>query len=93
MQVKANKDPKVLIKEVDTNSVHVRLIRRVGTANDPQIYEDIQIYTQKDFAGMLKAIDKQGIGITGYHEMIVVHDPTIKEPVKPAPRTIKNKVK
>ena len=89
--MKANKDPKIEIKECDVDSVHVKLIRRVGDANNPEIYEDIQIFPQEDFAGMLKVLDKQGIGITGYHEMIVVHDPTIKSPPPPQ-ETYKPKV-
>ena len=77
--MKANKDPKIQIKESDKDSFHVKLIRRVGDAKNPEIFEDIQIFYQKDFAGMLKAIDKQGINITGYDEMIVVHNPLLDE--------------
>ena len=87
--MKANKDPKIEIKETDKDSVHVKLIRRVGTANEPQIYEDIQIYDPRDFANMLTFIDKHGIGVTGYHEMIVVHDPKLevaKVEAKPKPK-------
>ena len=87
--MKANKDPKIEIKESDKDSVHVKLIRRVGTANNPEITEDIQIFHQREFADMLKRIDKHGMGMTGYHEMIVVHDPKLKpEPVpKPKPNS------
>jgi len=80
--MQANKDPKIQIKETDKYSYHVLLTRKVGTALNPTVYNDVQIYSGKDFALMNKSIDSQGINITGYHEMRVVHDPVLQREIE-----------
>jgi len=56
----------------------VLLTRKTGTVHNPVIYNDVQIYSGKDFALLNKSIDSQGINITGYHELRVVHDPVLQ---------------
>jgi len=77
--VKANKDPEILIKEGDQDSWHVQFKRVTGTLLNPEVMLDVQIYSRKDFELLNKAVDKQGIYITGYHEMRVVHDPVLRQ--------------
>lgn len=82
--MKANKDPKIEIKDIDANCYHVELTRITGTAVNPEIAIDIQCYTKKDFHLFQTDVEKNGIGITGYTSARVVHnpnDPKVKEPV------------
>ena len=80
--MQANKDPKIQIKEADKYLYHVLLTRKTGTARNPSVYNDIQMYSGKDFAQMNKMIDSQGINITGYHEMRIVHDPVLQREIE-----------
>jgi len=80
--MKANKEPKIEIKDIDQNSYHVELTRITGTPQEPNVVHDIQVFTKKDFALFQRDVDQKGIGITGYNKARVVHDPTYKEPVK-----------
>lgn len=83
MLVKANKDPKIQIKETDQDSYHVEFKRITGTLFNPETSYDIQIYSRKDFALLKKAIADQGIYITSYQDMRVVHDPTFTPEPEP----------
>ena len=80
--MQANKDPKIQIKETDKYSYHVLLTRRTGTVHNPVTYRDVQIYSGKDFALLNKSVDDQGINITGYHEMRIVHDPVLQKEIE-----------
>ena len=79
MLMKANKDPKIQIKETDQDSYHVEFKRITGTLFNPETKYDIQIYSRKDFALLKKAVADQGIYITSYQDMRVVHDPAPAE--------------
>ena len=91
MLVKANKDPKIQIKEADQDSYHVEFKRITGTLFNPETHYDIQIYSRKDFALLQQAIAKQGIYITSYQDMRIVHDPTITSEPEPEPEYEKPK--
>jgi len=87
--MKANKEPKIEIKDIDQNSYHVELTRITGTPQEPNVVHDIQVFTKKDFALFQRDVDQKGIGITGYNKARVVHDPTYKEPVnRKIPRSV-----
>jgi|GEM_PF-4590942 len=77
--MKANKDPQVQIKDADKDCYHVRLARYDGTPQNPIKRAIIQIFTKKDFDGFKRTTKKQAIGITGWHEAEIVHDPTFVE--------------
>ncbi len=82
--MKANKDPRVQIKEIDQNFYHVEHTRiiRDSTGKHPSRDLRIQIYTKKDYNatfGKGGFVDKHGLGAMNDDEIRVVHDPVLKE--------------
>jgi len=80
--MQANKDSKIQIKETDKYSYHVLFTRKTGRALNPTVHNDVQIYSGKDFALLNRSIDNQGINITGYHELRVIHDPVLQREIE-----------
>ena len=82
--MKANKDPRVQIKEIDQNFYHVEHTRiiRDSTGKHPSRDLRIQIYSKKDYNatfGKGGFVDKHGLGAMNDDEIRVVHDPVLKE--------------
>lgn len=77
--MKANKVPEIEIKETDQNFFHIEFtkIRKVKGSKMPAIDKHIQIYTGSELRNLQSAIDRQGILITGYDELRIVHDPDL----------------
>ncbi len=82
--MKANKDPRVQIRETDQNFYHVEHTRiiRDSTGKHPSRDLRIQIYSKKDYNatfGKGGFVDKHGLGAMNDDEVRVVHDPVLKE--------------
>ena len=82
--MKANKDPRVQIREIDQNYYHVEHTRiiRDSTGKHPSRDLRIQIYSKKDYNatfGKGGFVSKHGLGAMNDDEIRVVHDPVLKE--------------
>ena len=78
--MKANKDPKVQIKETDKNFYHLEHKRIIvdSTGKHPQIDLRVQTYSRKEYNNLLAWIGKNGLGALGDDEIRVVHDPILQ---------------
>ena len=75
--MQANKDKSVQIKESDADHYHVEFIKHVipkGTLKTVE-RKHVQIFSVRDFRELNKTIDRQGIFVTGWHELRILHDP------------------
>ena len=82
--IKANKDPQVLIKEIDQNCYHVEHTRISpdATGRHPEINKRIIPYIPKEYDqifGKNGFVEKHGLGAMNDDEVRVVHDPRYAE--------------
>ena len=82
--IKANKDPQVMIKEIDQNCYHVEHTRISpdATGRHPEINKRIIPYIPKEYDqifGKNGFVEKHGLGAMNDDEVRVVHDPRYAE--------------
>jgi len=78
--MKANKDPKIEIKEIDKDAYHIEFTRRIkdDTGKYPDIKKRVQIYSPNEYTGLLDWVKKFGLDAMNDDEMRVVHDPVLQ---------------
>ena len=80
--MKANKDPKIEIKDCDRNHYHVEhtRIELDRTGKHPTINKRMQVYDRKDYDRMFgpKRSPHAGLGAMNDDEVRVVHDPVLQ---------------
>lgn len=78
----ANKDKNYQIKENEAGNYHILFIRHEKPKFSMKTIEKHHVaqFSVRDYKALLRTIDNVGIFVTGWHEMKIVHDPTL--PVK-----------
>ena len=75
--MQANKDKNYQINEADAGRYHVEFTKHKKTGMKTFPFTMVQIFSIKDFNSLDRTIDRQGIFVTGWHEMRIIHDPVV----------------
>ena len=78
--MKANKDSKIEIKEVNRDYFHIEHTRiiRDSTGKHPETNFRIMTYSRKEWTALQQFVARNGLGALNDDELRIVHDPTIE---------------
>lgn len=64
------------IKPEESGHYHVLFTRIVKEGKRTRDVHNVQLYSKREFVPFMKYTSVYGLGVTGYDEMEIIHDPT-----------------